>query len=311
MLKLATMFTGGQSAIEFALKYENIEYKHILGAEWDKFARKQVQHFHGKPKYFFQDVSKFDGNIVKDEIDLLVWGSSCKNFSLIGDRKGIQGNESRFFIDGLKRQKEMMPKCFIFENVKGMLSSNNGADFKMALEEFTKMGYLITHKVLNAKDFGTPQNRERLFIVGFLDQNSHYNFTFETPKKLDITMWDLLDEVVDDKYIISDTMLKGFVNGKSVFSTKFKPKSKTDKIANCLDTKEGGRRTNNFIPYKNSFRKLTPKEMFTLMGVKGEDISICVSDTQARKIAGNGIDVNTLRSVVRSIYKNKSNNLFI
>ncbi len=238
MIRLATMFTGGLSAIEFALRYEDLSYKHVIGAEWDKYARKQCIQFHGAADDFHEDVSKFNGSKYIDKIDLLVWGSSCQNFSLAGNREGLDGDKSKYFIDGLERQKEMMPKKFIFENVRGMLSSNKGMDFKYAIEEFRSMGYHIAYKILNAKEYGTAQNRERIFIVGFLKVDEYHSFSFEKPIKLLKTLRDYLDDVVDEKYYLSQKMIDGFISHKARHEEKgtgFKWNPKCgDDIASCL-----------------------------------------------------------------------------
>lgn len=457
MLKVGTLFSGGLGGVEFALKYENIEHEVVLACEFDKYARKQYKSFHNYDGIFEHDVRYLnyllDTPLIPDlNLDLLVWGSPCQDLSLAGKREGFNGEKSSLFRIGAKIQSKLMPKSFIFENVKGLLSSNHGKDLKEVINTFTSMGYHINTKVLNAKQHGTAQNRERLFIVGFLDSHEHYKFNFEEPIKLTKTLKDYIDNEVDEKYFLSERMINGFIAHKErdqerhngSFKNHFVP-TNGDKIAACLmcnqnkstsdyikvgyinqntqsssvsstdgisntltsgthgyaqgyiqlnqigyinknsqgnrvydtqcygtlssngggcgaktglyaiksATKQGyelatendsinfthpdsktrrGRVGKNvaqtldcscnqaiidsnikrwsIFPFR--IRKLTPIECFRLMGVINDDINIVVSDTQAYKIAGNGIEINTMRSILRGMYKNENiqNTLF-
>ena len=361
MLKVATAVSGGLAACEFALKYENIDHEVVFACEWDKFSREQYLQFHKTPtKAFYEDIQNLDAKPYLNKIDLFVFGSPCQDLSLAGQRKGFLGEKSSLFRHGARVLEEMKPKTFIFENVKGLLSSNNGKDYKEVLGTFKELGYLIAVKVLNAKDYGTAQNRERVFIVGFLDAEDYHNFSFEDKKPLKKVVGDYLDDKVDEKYFLSQKMLKNFSTQRHSF--KFEPHSKDDKVSKCLtaryskmgktdpyikepalkqigniDTKGHnslwGRvySTNGIGSTLNAngggcgaktglyfiedsvdsglfkIRRLAPKECFRLMGVKDEDIEIVVSDTQAYKIAGNGIEINTMRSILRSLYKPTKN----
>lgn len=122
MLKVGTLFSGGLAAVEFALRYEELEHKIVFACEWDKFARKQYESFHGMPtSCFYEDVSFMDGTPYRDTLDLMVWGSPCQDLSLAGKRKGFDGAKSSLFREGARIMSEVMPKAFIFENVKGYL----------------------------------------------------------------------------------------------------------------------------------------------------------------------------------------------
>ncbi len=212
MIRLATSFTGGLSAIDFALKYENIEYQHIFGVEIDKYARKQCISFHGEPDEFHYDVTTATATHLKGNVDLYVFGSSCQDLSLAGKRKGFNGEKSVLFRDGARLLNEMRAKAFIFENVKGLLSSNGGNDYKEVVKTFQDMGYLIASKVVNAKEHGTAQNRERVFIVGFLDVAAYHAFNFAEPFPLTKVLRDYLEDEVDEKYYLSQKMIDGFIS---------------------------------------------------------------------------------------------------
>ncbi len=259
MIKVGTLFSGGLAACEFSLKYLNIDHEVTFACEWDKYAREQYLHFHGEHGTFYNDVSDMDGTPYKNKIDLMVWGSPCQDLSLVGKRKGFDGEKSSLFREGARIMSEVMPKCFIFENVKGLLSSNGGADYKEVIKTFQEMGYLITSSVLNTKDFEVPQNRERVFIVGFLDENQYHSFTFPEPKPLLKRLRDVFESDVDEKYYLSQKMIDGFTGGKKDFHKnglgfKFDTKN-NNSIANCLDCKEGNRVHNNYIEIKSATKK--------------------------------------------------------
>lgn len=347
MLKIGTLFSGGLAACEFAFRYEKIEHEIVFACEWDKFARQQYESFHGLPTLnFYEDVSDMQGHKYRDSIDLIVWGSPCQDLSLAGKRKGFDGAKSSLFREGARIMSEVMPKAFIFENVKGLLSSNGGADYKEVIKTFQDMGYLIAMKVMNTKDYGVPQNRERVFIVGFLDDDAYHSFSFEDGFELETRLKYYLNESVDEKYYLSDKIIKNFINGKSDFN--FEPHSRDAIVSKCLTARyykmektdpyikepkilqrargynNGGLKDicptltinsfehNNHVVEDYRIRKLTPKECFKLQGVRESCIDLVVSDSQAYKIAGNAISVNVMQSLLRSLYKpvSKKGSLF-
>jgi len=327
-MKIGTLFSGGLAAPEFALKYLGIDHEVVFACEWDKYARKQYLHFHGEPNAFYNNIDDMDGNPYKNKIDLLIWGSSCQDFSINGNRKGIKGSKSKYFLSGIQRQKEIMPKVFIFENVRGMQTSNNGEDFKLALKSFIDMGYKIKHTLLNTRDYGLPQRRERIFVVGFLNEKDYNNFEFPQKEDLKLKLKDILEDEVNEKYIVSNKILDGFChiteNGEYQIKTATKlgyqvamkndsinfsfPKSPTRRgrvgkgVAQTLDCA-----CNQGIIYKGTIRKFTPKECFRLQGLKDEDIKLIVSDSQAYKIAGNAISITPIMKIIKNIVKGNKN----
>lgn len=258
MLKIGTLFSGGLAAVEWAMKYEEFEHEIVFACEWDKYARKSYLAFHGEPSSaFYEDVTDMKGHKYLDSIDLMVWGSPCQDLSLAGKRKGFDGEKSSLFREGARIMGEVMPKVFIFENVKGLLSSNGGSDYKEVENTFRELGYHMAMKVVNAKEQGTAQNRERVFVVGFLDIDAYHDFHFADSVPLTKCLRDYLEDEVDEKYYLSDKMIKGFIHKDNNFQGSFA--TKDIDIANCLDCKEGNRRTNNFIPELNQVGELDIK----------------------------------------------------
>ena len=148
-----------------------------LGEEWelvgvseiDKYASLVLNYHYPKVKNY-GDISTIDWSKVPD-FDLLTGGSPCQNFSIAGKREGIVGSKSRLVWEFIRCLREKQPRYFIWENVKGVLSSRSGWDFANIITAFSESGYSLWWQVLNAKDFGVPQNRERIFVIGFREES--------------------------------------------------------------------------------------------------------------------------------------------
>jgi DNA (cytosine-5)-methyltransferase 1 len=136
-------------------------------SEIDKYASAVLKYRWPNIKNY-GNISKIDWATVPD-FDLLTGGSPCQDLSIAGKRAGLSGKRSGLFFEYMRAVKEKKPKYFIWENVKGALSSRNGWDFAAVINEMAEAGYALWWQVLNAKDFGVPQNRERIFVIGFRD----------------------------------------------------------------------------------------------------------------------------------------------
>ena len=248
-MKVGTFFSGIGSP-EQALLNLGIKHEIEFACDIDKYARETyLKNFDCKNMY--EDITALD---MKDlsYVDLLIFGFPCQAFSLAGKRGGFEDTRGTLFYDALRYLKENKPRYFIAENVKGLLSHDNGKTFQtiidclalttntqMTLIPFDNLGYHIHYKVLNTKDFGIPQNRERIFIVGIRDDADN-NFRFPKEINLKNKLKDLLQINVNDKYYLSDKMIEGFKNHKNKHKVKgngfqWNPKDlEKDNIANCL-----------------------------------------------------------------------------
>jgi site-specific DNA-cytosine methylase len=229
-----------------------------------------LKYITGKKKlvYFSNIMDKSHLSKMNYDIDLMVWGSPCQDLSLAGKRAGFDGAKSSLFREGARIMGEVMPKVFIFENVKGLLSSNGGADYKEVEKTFRDLGYHMAMKVVNAKEQGTAQNRERVFIVGFLDADAYHSFSFSDAIPLTKTLKDYLDDVVDEKYYLSDKMIAGFIAHSDRHKEKgsgfnWKPKDEDD-IANCL-------RANAALNTSDSSIKVPILQQVGELDIKGND----------------------------------------
>lgn len=169
-----------------------------------------------KAKDFYHDV-RFIGSFINKPIDILVGGSPCQSFSTAGNRGGFEDTRGTLFFEYARCVKEFKPKVFIYENVKGLTNHDKGKTFYIVLNTFNELGYHYYYKILNSKDFGIPQNRQRIFIVGFKKPT-----TFEFPKEipLNLTMGDFLIGKVDSKYILSEKQ-RAFVSQEKQLSKKY------------------------------------------------------------------------------------------
>lgn len=154
-------------------------------------------------KDFHWNVSFLDGKQYEGEVDLFVGGSPCQSFSLVGKQRGLEDTRGTLFYEYARLVDEIRPKVFIYENVKALLSNDEGRTWETVTRIFTDLDYTWKHMVLNAKDFGIPQNRERVFVVGFRnDLLLEQKFDFPKAKKLDKVMQDFLLENVSGRYYL-------------------------------------------------------------------------------------------------------------
>lgn len=153
-------------------------------------------------KNFHWNISFLEGEAYKHEIDLYVGGSPCQSFSIVGKRGGFEDTRGTLFYDYARIVRETLPRFFIYENVKGVLSHDNGKTWEVMQNVFHDTGYKFKSYMLNAKDFGVPQHRERLFVVGFKNEKD-YN-AFQNPKttELKLSMKDFLEDAVEEKYFL-------------------------------------------------------------------------------------------------------------
>ena len=158
---------------------------------------------------FHWNVTFLEGQPYRGEVDLFVGGSPCQSFSLVGKQMGLSDTRGTLFYEYARLVSEIRPKCFIYENVRALLSNDGGRTWETMAKVFTDLGYDWKHQVLNAKDYGIPQNRERVFVVGFRkDLGVGNRFEFPKPKNLATTMQDYLLDVVPGKYYLPEKGVK-------------------------------------------------------------------------------------------------------
>jgi DNA (cytosine-5)-methyltransferase 1 len=256
-----------------------------------------------------QDITKWDKDI---EVDLVMHGSPCQDFSLAGKQAGGDlgsGTRSSLMYETIRIVEKLEPKYVVWENVKNLLSKKHRHNFDAYLKTMEQLGYNNYYQVLNAKDYGIPQNRERIFVVSIRKDIDKGDFEFPQKENLKQKLKDLLEDKVDEKYYLSDEQLlriktstyiqnqrriqekeycdtlcaRDWKDPKCVEVTRKYGVFDTEKskhqagsvydengLAPTLDTMQGGWRQ-PCIEEKLRIRKLTPKECWRLMGFNDED----------------------------------------
>lgn len=216
-MKLISFFSG-IGAFEKALVNLGIPYELVAYCEIDKFASKSYSAIHGVPETRnLGDITKVDAKELPSDIDLLTYGFPCQDISNAGLQKGLfneDGSKTRsgLFFDALRIIKSTQPKVAIAENVKNLTSKKFANQFKIVLDSLSEAGYYNYWAVLNAKDFGVPQNRERVFIVSIRKDLDKGFFNFPEGFPLEKRLKDVLEDDVDEKYFLQRQLIDGLVS---------------------------------------------------------------------------------------------------
>lgn len=266
MIKVGTDFSGIGSP-EAALKRLNIPHHNVFACDIDKYARQSFLELNS-PDLFYDDITTRDYKEVP-QLDLYVAGFPCQSFSLAGKRKGFNETRGTLFYNVAEFIKVNQPECFILENVKGLLSHDNGKTYQTITDVLTNgggtlngqmgidtiedgLGYHVYTQVLNTKDYGIPQNRERIFIVGFKYWRT-FNFPVKIPLKLKLK--DMLQDNPNNKYILSEKMVKHIFEPKKGDWKSGKMTIDTN-IAKCINArvfKMGAADTDNYITVDDKY----------------------------------------------------------
>lgn len=206
-LKVLELF-GGIGACSKALERLGIDYEIADYVEIDKYAVKSFNAIHNT-NFEPQDICTWDKDI---EVDLIMHGSPCQDFSLAGKQAGGDigsGTRSSLMYETIRIVEKLKPKYVIWENVKNLLSKKHRHNFDAYLETMEQLGYKNYYQVLNAKDYGIPQNRERVFTIS-IRKDLEQLFTFPPKQELKLKLKDMLEDEVDEKYYLTDSMIKTY-----------------------------------------------------------------------------------------------------
>lgn len=244
-MKVLSLFSG-IGAFEKALDNLGATYELVAYCEIDKYASKSYSAIHGVDEPMnLGDITKVDEKALPKDIDLITYGFPCQDISLAGKQQGLfneDGTQTRsgLFFEALRIIEETQPRVAIAENVKNLIGKKFREQFHIVLNSLDEVGYNNYWKVLNAKDFGVPQNRERVFIVSIRKDIDTGMFQFPEGFPLELRLKDLLQEVVDEKYYISEKATNGLVKALED-GRKHKPKimSKDTEYTPTIDTKVG------------------------------------------------------------------------
>ena len=225
MLKYLSLFSG-IGAFESALTNLGVDYEVVNYCEIDKFASKSYSAIHGIPETKnLWDITKINVFNLPKDVDLITYGFPCQDISLAGHQKGLFNEDgsltrSGLFFKALDVIEYCKPKVAIAENVKNLVGKKFKPQFDIVLDSLDKAGYNNYWKVLNAKDYGIPQNRERVFIVSIRKDIDNELFEFPKPYSLEKRLKDFLEPQVDEKYYLSDDMTDKLVFKETIGDVK-------------------------------------------------------------------------------------------
>jgi len=265
-------------------------------------------------RHNYGDITKLDESILP-KFDFMIGGSPCQNISIMSKTweenkkvKGLNGEESKLFYEYLRILNKKLPKWFIFENVKNILNSNNGEDFKIVKESFEE-NYEIKYKILNTSEYGIPHTRRRLYIVGQRKDLGDFDYDFPQQIELKTKVQDLLECDVEDKYYLSEKMRRTVLS-RGTGGWDANPVTDLE-IARPLcatlfkmhrASQDNYYHTGHKPLNKTNLRRLTPRECARLQGLD-DTYKISVSDTQAYKLFGNAMSYNVVSKVVDKLFE--------
>jgi len=307
-IKILDLFAGiGGIKIGF----ENAGFECIFSNDFDKDCKitYDLNFFGDQKSLALGDISKISSNIIPD-FDILTGGFPCQPFSIAGYRKGFDdGGRGNLFFEIVRILKDKNPRAFLLENVKNLKNHDNGNTLKVIYSELQKLGYHVIDKVLNTMEYGNiPQNRERIYIVGFLDQKAFNNFSFPEKVPLVKTVKDCLEKNVDEKY---------YYNGKSLFPKLNKEVVKSNTVYqwrrqyvrenknNVCPTLTanmgmGGHNVPIIIDNKG-IRKLTPRECANFQGFPNTFKLPNIADSCLYKQFGNSVSVPVVQKIAENM----------
>ena len=287
----------------FRMAFQNLGGECVFSSEWDEQARKTYYANYGDVP--FGDITKESvKNKIPQGFDILCAGFPCQAFSIIGKQKGFADTRGTMFFEIQKILQRHRPKAIFMENVKQLVTHDKGKTFKVILGILADLGYYVKWKVLNALDFGVPQKRERVIIVGFLDKKKTDLFSFDFEKK-PYSLSDILqrDDEVDESLFVSDRILqkrKDSTKDKNVFYPSIWHENKAGNIS-VLDY-ACALRTGASYNYLlvNGYRRPSSRELLRLQGFP-EDFKIVVSHQEIRRQTGNSVAVPMMTEVAKRI----------
>lgn len=300
MIRFIDLFCGiggFRYGMEGACRSLGIKHQCVFSSDIDPACRMSyAENFHELP---YGDITKIDAYTIPD-FEVLLGGFPCQSFSIIGNRKGFEDTRGTLFFDIARILSVKRPKMFVLENVKQLIGHNQGETLKTIVNVLRDMGYAVEYLLLNALDFGLPQKRERIWIIGSL--HGLDNFSLPTKKIMSKSLDDILEKEVPESL---------YASSKIQANRKEKIKTIPRETTIWHENKSGSVSAH---PYScalragasynyllvNGERRLSSREMLRLQGFP-ESFKITVSESQLRKQAGNSLPVNVAEVVIKSL----------
>ena len=325
MLKSIDLFAGiGGIRLGFERAFGE-ELKTVFVSEWDEYAQKTYKANFSDDFEIAGDITKISENDIPD-FDICLAGFPCQAFSLAGQRKGFKDDykgmaRGTLFFDVARICEKKQPKVIFCENVKGLTIHDKGRTFEIITETLRQIGYEPFQDILNSRDFGVPQNRERIYIVAFRKDIAPKDFIFPTPIDSSKRIKDIIEETpVAAKYYLSDVYLETLKRHKARHEAKgngfgYEIRSMDD-VAGAIVCGGMGRERNlvvdtrqtNLTPTthikgeinKEGIRKMTPREWARLQGFP-DDFKLTLADVHLYKQFGNSVTVPVIEAIAKEV----------
>jgi len=290
--------------------FESLPFEVVYAADNDLYAT-NIYNSNFSHKCELKDVRDIVPSEVPDH-DILLGGFPCQSFSIIAQnpqRLGYKDEKGKLFFEMVNVLKEKQPRFFIGENVKGLLSANDGKAFPMIIKEFEKAGYHIHHKLLNASEFGVPQKRERVFIVGFREFDDYFNFRFPLPNTLNgakVKLKQVIDKKAnnDDKWFFSQRAVDGMLRVREKMN-----KGRVQDLEQPCNTisshlaKVSLNGTDPVLMIDERYRRLTPREAARIQSFPETFTLDTVSENRQYRAIGNAVPPVLMWQVANALTK--------
>nr|CDL65630.1 unnamed protein product [uncultured bacterium] len=315
MLKCASFFAG-VGGIDLGFEQTGC-FKTVYANEFDKYPAETFELNFDGLKVDRRDIHDVHVSEIPD-FDVMLAGFPCQAFSIAGNRQGFQDDKGRgtLFFELIRIIEQKKPRIVFLENVKNLVSHDNGYTFKVILEELEKQGYFVKYQVLNAMDYGdVPQNRERIYIVAFRNIDEYHNFDFPMPIQRTKTVEDIIDfySKVDEKFYYREGKYKGDIyeqlveamdDSRAIYQwrRKYVRKNKSGVVPTLTANQGEGGHNVCIIDSKYGIRKMTPHECFNAQGFPVDfRLPDNMSNGRLYKQAGNSVCVSVIRRIAEQI----------
>lgn len=259
-----------------------------------------------------EDIHNLDPADAPD-FDILLAGFPCQAFSVAGYRKGFEDDRGDLFFEALRFIKAKQPEVVLLENVKNLVGHDNGNTFKVIREALEAHDYFLKYQVLNAKEYGnTPQNRERIYVIGFKNKEAFKNFVFPMPIPLEKSLKDIIDfdKELDEKYYYTkekhtfyDKLENGISSQDTIYQWRrqYVRENKNGVVPTLTANMGTGGHNVPLVKTSNGIRKLTPRECFNAQGFPSDFILPELANSHLYKQAGNSVVVPVIKRIAEQI----------
>lgn len=307
-MKVAGLFSG-VGGIE--LGFQQAGFEVVWSNEIDKNASVTFKENYNHT-LVVEDVSNIKSDELPD-VDVIVGGFPCQAFSVAGYRKGFEDERGEIFFQMARIIKSKRPKVVFIENVKNLLTHDNGNTYKVIRETLESLGYYVKYSIMNACEYGDiPQNRERIYIIAFLNKSDFDSFKFPDKKALSKTISDVINfkDKVDSKYYYTkektpfyDVLVREINNPDTVYQwrRKYVRENKSNMIPTLTANMGMGGHNVPLVLTQFGIRKMTPKECFVAQGYPDDFVIPKLADSHLYKQAGNSVVVPVIKSLAEAI----------